>query len=132
MIKNNNFDLELKKYNFNNCNALIADRGNPRVITESALLAKILNEDFKINSSVISDFSHKSASKKLYAALGVKNFDNVFQIISLCKKLLFFIKANVYLLKLIILFCRGMFNFNSFINNYKYLGVKAGDIIYDI
>ena len=131
MIKNNNLDLELKNYNFNNWKALIADRGNPRVITETALIAKILNEEFKTNSSVISDFSYKSKSKKLYAVLGIKNFDNVFQIISLYKKLLFFIKANVYLLKLLIYFFRGKFNFNSFIDNYKCLGVRAGDIIYD-
>jgi hypothetical protein len=127
----NNFDLKIKEYNSKNYKALIADRGNPRVITESALLAKILNEEFKINISVVSDFGYKSKSKKLYAALGIKNFHNVFQIISLCKKLLLFIKANVYLFKLIILFCRGKFNFNSFINNYQYLGVKVGDIIYD-
>ena len=52
-MTDNNIDLEFKKYNINNSIALIADRGNPRVIAESALLAKILNEEFKINSFVI-------------------------------------------------------------------------------
>jgi hypothetical protein len=130
-MTDNSIDLEFKRYNINNSIALIADRGNPRVITESSLLAKILNEEFKINSLVTSDFSNRSKSKKLYADLGLNDFYNIFQLTSLCKKMLFFFKANIHLLKLVIFFYREKFSFNYFINNYKYLGIKAGDIIYD-
>lgn len=130
MINKNVLDLKFKKHNLKRY-TLVADRGNPAVITQSALLAKILNSEHNIDPIVISSYSKESRSKELYDKLGIKEFYNVFKIISLSKKIIFFIKALITYFKIIIFFVKNKFNFHYFIKNYKYSGVKCGDFIYD-
>lgn len=130
MINKSILDLKFKNYNLKRY-ALVADRGNPAVITQSALLAKILNSEYKIDSFVISDYSKKSRSKDLYDQLGIKEFYNIFKIVSLDRKIIFFIKAWIAFLKIIFFSVKKKFTFFHFINNYKYLGIKSGDVIYD-
>ena len=111
--------------------AIIADRGNPRVIADTALVAKILNKKFSINSSVISDYKTNSQSQKLYNEFGIKSFFNIYELVPLNIKIFFFIKSLLYLIKVVILFFFNKLDFYFFINNFKYLHIKAGDIIYD-
>jgi hypothetical protein len=130
MINKNVLDLKFKKYNLKRY-TLVADRGNPTVITQSALLAKILNTEHNLDPIVISSYSKESRSKELYEKLGIKEFYNIFKIISLNKKIIFIIKALVAYFEIIIFFVKNKFNFHYFIKNYKYSGVKSGDFIYD-
>jgi len=130
MINKNILDLKFKKHNLKRY-AIVADRGNPAVITQSALLAKILNSEYNIDPIVISSYSKESRSKELYDKLGIKEFCNIFKIITLNKKIIFFIKALIAYFKIIILLGKNKFSFHYFIKNYKYLGIKSGDAIYD-
>jgi len=130
MIKKYSLDLKFRNQHGKG-EALIADRGNPRVIADTALLAKILDERFFINSSVISDYKINSKSQKLYNEFGIKSFFYIHDLVTLRKKIFFLIKVFFYLIKVATLFFFKKLNFYSFINNFKYSGIKVGDIIYD-